>query len=96
MNVRPDQLASVVSKTLHPVYMVSGDEPLQQMESLDLIRSFLREQDFLEREILDVDAKFDWQRLMDEAANMSLFSSRRIVELRLPSAKPPRRGGRSH
>jgi len=92
MNVRPDQLASVISKTLHPVYMVSGDEPLQQMESLDLIRSFLREQDFLEREILDVDAQFDWQRLIDEAANMSLFASRRIVELRLPSAKPGKQG----
>ncbi len=92
MNVRPDQLKSVVAKTTYPVYMVSGDEPLQQMESLDLIRSFLRDNDFSEREILDVDAQFDWQRLMDEAANMSLFATRRIVELRLPSAKPGRQG----
>lgn len=92
MNVRPDQLASVIAKTVHPVYMVSGDEPLQQMEALDLIRSFLREQDYSEREILDVDAKFDWQRLLDEAANMSLFATRRIVELRLPSAKPGKQG----
>jgi DNA polymerase-3 subunit delta len=72
--------------------MVSGDEPLQQMESLDLIRSFLRDEDYSEREVLDVDAQFDWQRLMDEAANMSLFATRRIVELRLPSAKPGRQG----
>ncbi|MBT8134997.1 MAG: DNA polymerase III subunit delta [Gammaproteobacteria bacterium] len=92
MNVRPDQLASVVAKALYPVYMVSGDEPLQQMESLDLIRSYLRDNDFSEREILDVDAQFDWQRLLDEAANMSLFATRRIVELRLPSAKPGRQG----
>lgn len=92
MNVRPDQLQSMVAKTLYPVYLVSGDEPLQQMESLDLIRSFLREEDFSEREVLDVDAQFDWQRLLDEAANMSLFATRRIVELRLPSAKPGRQG----
>ncbi len=92
MNVRPDQLASVVAKASYPVYMVSGDEPLQQMESLDLIRSYLRDNDFSEREILDVDAQFDWQRLLDEAANMSLFATRRIVELRLPSAKPGRQG----
>ena len=84
MNVRPDQLASVITTMVHPVYMVSGDEPLQQMESLDMIRSYLREQDFIEREILGVDAQFDWQRLMDEAANMSLFATRRIVELRIP------------
>jgi DNA polymerase III subunit delta len=92
MNVRPDQLKSVVTKSTYPVYMVSGDEPLQQMESLDLIRSFLRDNDYSEREILDVDAQFDWQRLVDEAANMSLFATRRIVELRLPSAKPGRQG----
>jgi DNA polymerase-3 subunit delta len=92
MNVRPDQLQSMIAKVTYPVYMVSGDEPLQQMESLDLIRSFLRQNDFSEREILDVDAQFDWQRLMDEAANMSLFATRRIVELRLPSAKPGKQG----
>ena len=92
MNIRPDQLQSGITKTVYPVYLVSGDEPLQQMESLDLIRSFLREQEYAEREVLDVDAQFDWFRLMEEAANMSLFSSRRIVELRLPTGKPGRQG----
>lgn len=95
MNVRPDQLQSVVAKTTYPVYMVSGDEPLQQMETLDLIRSHLRQNDYSEREILDVDAQFDWQRLMDEAASMSLFATRRIVELRLPSAKPGKQGSQA-
>ena len=92
MNVRPDQLPSMIAKTVYPVYMVSGDEPLQQMESLDLIRRFLREQDYSERQVLDVDAQFDWLLLMEEAASMSLFATRRIVELRLPSAKPGRQG----
>ena len=92
MNIRPDQLQANIKKAVYPVYLVSGDEPLQQMESLDVIRSFLREQEYAEREILDVDAQFDWHRLMEEAANMSLFASRRIVELRLPSAKPGRQG----
>ena len=82
----------MIAKKIYPVYMVSGDEPLQQMESLDMIRAFLKENDYLEREVLDVDVQFDWQRLMDEAASMSLFASRRIVELRLPSAKPGRQG----
>jgi len=95
MNVRPDQLQSVITRSVYPVYMVSGDEPLQQMESLDMIRSYLREQDFSEREVLDVDAQFDWQRLMDEAASMSLFATRRIVELRLPSGKPGRQGSQA-
>jgi DNA polymerase-3 subunit delta len=92
MNARPDQLQAIVTKNVFPVYMVSGDEPLQQMESLDVIRAYLKEKDYSEREVLDVDAQFDWQQLMDEAASMSLFATRRIVELRLPSAKPGRQG----
>jgi len=92
MNVRPDQLPAIVTKKLYPVYMVSGEEPLQQMECLDLLRKYLREQDYLEREVLDVDAQFDWSRLLEETANMSLFASRRIIEVRLPSAKPGRQG----
>jgi len=92
MNVRPDQLPAIVTKKLYPVYMVSGEEPLQQMECLDLLRKHLREQGYLEREILDVDAQFDWSRLLEETANMSLFASRRIIEVRLPSAKPGRQG----
>lgn len=92
MNARPDQLKAMLAKIAYPVYMVSGDEPLQQMEALDLIRDFLRNNDYAEREVLDVDANFDWQRLLDEAANMSLFASRRIVELRLPTAKPGKQG----
>jgi DNA polymerase-3 subunit delta len=95
MNVRPDQLPSIINKTIYPVYMVSGDEPLQQMEALDCIRAYLRDESYLERDILDVDAKFDWQQLMDQAATMSLFAERRIVELRLPSAKPGRQGSQA-
>lgn len=92
MNVRPDQLGSVIGKSIYPVYLVSGDEPLQQMECLDSIRAYLREQDFTEREVLDVDAQFDWHLLNEEAASMSLFASRRILELRLPTAKPGKQG----
>lgn len=92
MNVRPDQLKSKIANSAYPVYMVSGDEPLQQMEALDIIRTYLKENDYLEREVLDVNAQFEWQRLMDEAATMSLFATRRIVELRLPTAKPGRQG----
>ncbi len=95
MNVRPDQLQSVVTKSVYPVYMVSGDEPLQQMEALDSIRGYLHDESYLERDILDVDAKFDWQQLSDQAASMSLFAERRIVELRLPSAKPGREGSQA-
>jgi len=93
MNVRPDQLAEVLDTQLHAVYFISGDEPLQVMESADRVRATCRQQGYAEREVFDVDASFDWQRLRDEANCLSLFSSRRILDMRLPSAKPGRDGG---
>jgi DNA polymerase III subunit delta len=95
MNVRPDQLQAVLSKQLHPVYLVTGDEPLQVMEATDRIRKAAREQDYAEREVIHVDSNFDWQTLKDEAGSLSLFSSRRILDLRLPSMKPGRDGGQT-
>lgn len=95
MQVRPDQLASVLNQKINAVYFISGDEPLQKMEAADLVRSVCKQQDYLEREIIDVDSNFDWQALRDEAASMSLFSSRRLLDLRLPSAKPGREGSKA-
>ena len=95
MNVRPDQLADILNRELHPVYLISGDEPLQVMEAADSIRAGCRQRDYAEREIFDVDSHFDWQQLRDEANSLSLFSSRRILDVRMPSAKPGRDGGQA-
>ncbi len=95
MNVRPDQLADVLNRQLHPLYLISGDEPLQVMEATDRVRASCRRQDYSEREVFDVDTSFDWQLLKDEANSMSLFSSRRILEVRIPSGKPGREGGQA-
>lgn len=96
MNVYPEQLESAlanpVDNPLASVYLVSGDEPLQIMEATDMIRGVCREQGYDEREIFDVDASFDWQLFNEEAASMSLFSSQRILDVRLPSGKPGRQG----
>ncbi len=92
MNVRPDQLAASLPKQVYPLYFVCGDEPLQQMEAADAIRQYLRNQDYCEREVMDIDAKFDWQIFIEQTASMSLFATRRILELRLPTAKPGKQG----
>jgi DNA polymerase-3 subunit delta len=96
MNIYPEQLESMLANPagsqLNSVYLVSGDEPLQIMEATDSIRNACREQGYGDREIFDVDAGFDWQLFNEEAASMSLFSSQRILDVRLPSGKPGRQG----
>jgi len=92
MKMRPDQLERHLQKELADIYFVSGDEPLQVMEAADRIRLEARKRDYTEREVMDVDAQFDWNLLLDAGNSMSLFAEKRILELRLPSGKPGKTG----
>ncbi|MBL1142065.1 MAG: DNA polymerase III subunit delta [Proteobacteria bacterium] len=95
MRLRPDQLNSHLQRSnLAPIYFVSGDEPLQKLECIDQIRMTARSQGYDERLVFNVDKSFDWNSINDASANLSLFSSRRIIELRLTSPKPGKEGGK--
>ena len=95
MQVRVEQLPEEIErKGLSPVYLISGDEPLQLNEASDFIRHKAREQGVEERVVLDVANGFDWNRLIEENANMSLFASTRLIELRMGANKPGREGGK--
>lgn len=84
MRLNPNQLSGHLGKGLAPIYAVGGEEPLLIEESLDAIRDAARKQGYSEREVFEVDAGFDWQRLIESYASLSLFASRRIIELRMP------------
>ena len=90
---RPEDLADQLAGSLAPVYLVSGDEPLLVQEAADAVRSAAREAGVDERELFHVETGFDWQALREAAGSMSLFSSRRLLELRMRSAAPGKEGG---
>ena len=95
MQVKAAQLPDEIQrKGLSPIYLISGDEPLQMNEATDLIRQRARQRGVEERVVLDVAAGFDWNRLIEENANMSLFASTRLIELRMGSSKPGHKGGK--
>ncbi len=94
MRLRPDQLSQHLSKNLLPIYIISGDEPLLAQECCDTIRQQCRKQGFV-REVLHVDASFKWDELLASASAMSLFSERQLIELRMPSGKPGKEGGKA-
>jgi DNA polymerase-3 subunit delta len=77
---------------LKPVYLLAGEEHLLLLEAADALRARARELGFSEREVLDADANFDWSALAMAAASMSLFSSRRLIDLRLPTGRPGKDG----
>ncbi|HEY5791265.1 MAG TPA: DNA polymerase III subunit delta, partial [Gammaproteobacteria bacterium] len=82
MRIAPSQLD--LRRPLAPVYLVAGDEPLQQTETLDQLRQAAREQGYAEREVFDADGSgFDWNAFLAAGANLSLFAARRLFELRV-------------
>ncbi len=97
MNVYPDTLPKALAKGIAPVYMISGDEPLQIMEAADQIRAAARKAGFTGTERYQVDnaRSFDWQALAMSGNTMSLFGDKKIVGLHIPSGKPGTEGSKA-
>ena len=85
MRLKVDQLGSALQKGLSPVYFLSGDEPLQIGELADAIRKTAKLKDYNNREIISVDKTFNWNELAFASDSLSIFSDKRIIELRIPS-----------
>ncbi len=79
---------------LQPVYLLAG-EPLLVLEAADALRLQARKVGYTEREILDVGQHFDWNDLARAGASMSLFASRRLIDLRLPTGRPGIEGAKA-
>lgn len=94
MELRPEQLAlQAASQPLQPIYLIAGAETLRVLEAADAIRARARAEGITEREVFDVDGRdFDWSQLAASFNAPSLFSARRLLELRLPSGKPGKDG----
>lgn len=83
MRLNPGQIEGALKRGLAPCYVLAGEEPLLIQEAQDAIRAAARVQGYGERETLDVERDFDWNHLLELCATGSLFSERRLVELRL-------------
>ncbi len=94
-SVRADDLPAHLAKTLAPLYVIHGDEPLLALEAGDTIRAAARAAGVEEREVLVVEPGFKWDAFLAANANMGLFGGRRLVDLRIPSGKPGVEGGKA-
>jgi len=94
MELTPERLsAQLAGEPLRPVYLIAGPEPLSVLEAADAVRAQAKTQGYAEREVFDADGRdFDWNMLSMSFRSPSLFASQRLVELRLPTAKPGKEG----
>lgn len=93
--LRADALDAHLARTLAPLYVLHGDEPLLALEAADAVRARARAAGFTERTVLQVERHFDWSELGHVAASLSLFGDRRLVEVRMPSGKPGPEGAQA-
>jgi DNA polymerase-3 subunit delta len=92
MQLRAEELGRHLSRSLAALYVIHGDEPLQSLEAADTIRAAAREKGYAEREVLAIERGFDWNQLRVSGASLSLFSSKKLIELRIPGGKPGTEG----
>lgn len=92
MQINADQLARQLERGLAPLYLVSGDEPLQVEECGDAIRRRAEAGGCSERSVFTVEHGFDWDGLRTATQSLSLFAERRLIELRVPTGRPGEAG----
>ncbi|MEC9286396.1 MAG: DNA polymerase III subunit delta [Pseudomonadota bacterium] len=92
MRLKPEQLDRHLNEPLEPVYFVGGDELLLIEDVCVAIVKAAGEQGFSERERFDIGSGTDWADVFSGASSMSLFSEKRMLDIRL-SAKGVDRAG---
>lgn len=93
MKITTEQLHQQLSRELRPLYTVFGSEALLALEASDRIRAKARAGGYSEREILTADSGFKWSQLALAGSSQSLFASKKLLELRIPTGKPGKEGG---
>ncbi len=77
---------------LAPFYIITGDESLLVIESLDALRAGAAANGYTERSRLVLDARSDWSAVLGATQSVSLFGDRKLLDLALPSGKPGKTG----
>ena len=95
MIITSEDLPRHLSSGLKPLYVVYGDALLLSIEAADSIRVAAREAGYSERETLIAEQYFKWAELRNSAQSLSLFSSKKVIDLRIPSGKPGVEGGQA-
>lgn len=88
MKISCEDLPQHLSKGLGSLYVIHGEALLLAIEAADTIRTAARTAGYSEREVVIAEQHFKWAELRNSAQSMSLFSERKVIDLRIPSGKP--------
>ncbi|MCA3027316.1 MAG: DNA polymerase III subunit delta [Rhodocyclaceae bacterium] len=92
MRLTAEQFLDRPPKSLQPLYVVYGADPLGALEASDSLRELAKQLGYVEREVFTAESGFDWSRLASAGSALSLFATQRLIELRIPTGKPGKEG----
>ena len=95
MVITSEELPRHLASGLKPLYVVYGDALLLAIEAADSILSAARKAGYSERETFTVEQHFKWSDIHNSARSLSLFTERKIIDLRIPSGKPGTEGAQA-
>jgi len=87
MQIKLPQLNATLKKSIEPLYLITGDEPLLQQEAQQQIRQACQAQGFLHRELLSIEPGTSWDDLYSHTTALDLFSEKKILDIRHPQTK---------
>jgi DNA polymerase-3 subunit delta len=94
MRIQAEKIARALEKKeLARAWLIAGDEALLTGEASDAVRTRARKEGFTGRDYFVTDRFFDWSELEAASRTLSLFSERRILEIRMPAPRPGKEGG---
>jgi len=93
MRINTEQVARTLEQGLSPAWLIAGDEALLTGEAADAVRARARADGYTGRDLFVTDRGFDWSEVNAASKTLSLFSERRILEIRMPTPRPGKEGG---
>lgn len=88
MKLSSAQLAQQLTKSLAPIYLIHGDEPLLVAETVDALYTAAQKAGFTERVLTAAESGSDWgKHLYADTHTISLFANKKIIDLNLNPIK---------
>ena len=82
MQIYYNQLDSKLRDNLKPIYIIAGNEIYQEETCVEKIIKTAKKNAFHDHEVIYVEKSFDWNNFECINSNLSLFSNKKIIELR--------------
>lgn len=95
MPIRAQQLEARLAQSIAPIYLIAGSEPLLVQEAREQVIEAACAAGYSERQLMVVDRNFDWEHDLKAAAAPSLFTEKKIIDLRLATGKPGMPGAKA-